>query len=190
MGGCADPISLAEIVEYWAAELDAQDQERLENHVFECETCAAALAEGEMLADGVSRLVRRGLFHALVSDRVLNRLARDGVRIRTYTLEPGEVVPCAVRDDDDLVVTRLRGGFSDAEVVFVVATLATGQELSRSDVVVLKRGQHELIDAIAAERLRQLPATTVHLRVTTVSGSEQQILAEYTLEHAGPHAGG
>ena len=184
---CAHPISSADIFDYLAGELDAHDEQRIEDHVFTCSTCAAALAEGEALASGLRMLVRSGTFHALVSESVLNRLARDGVRVRTYALSPGDVVPCAVWDDDEVVVTRLRGDFSGVDTVSVVATLATGQELSRSEAVALRPGQHELIDAISAEWLRQLPATTVQLRVTATRGEdEERLLGEYTLAHAGP----
>jgi hypothetical protein len=149
-------------------------------------SCAATLAEGEALASGVRTLVRSGTFHAVVSDTVLNRLARDGVRMRTYALGPGDVVPCAVWDDDEVVVTRLRGDFSGVDTVSVVATIATGEELSRSEGLTVRPGQHELIDAISAEWLRRLPATTVRLRVTATRGGEEQQLGEYTLAHAGP----
>ena len=186
MADCTTSLSSAEIFEYWAGELNPRDEERIENHVFTCTRCAAALAEGEALARGLRTLVRSGTFHSLVSESVLNRLARDGARIRTYSLRPGDVVPCAVWADDEVVVTRLRGDFSGVEAVSVAATLANGQELSRSDDVPLRPGQDELIDAISAEWLRQLPATTVRLRVTAGHGSEERLLGEYTLAHAGP----
>jgi len=183
--GCAQPISSADVFEYWAGELDAPHEARLEDHVFTCAACAATLAEGEALASGVRRLVRSGTFHALVTDTVLNRLARDGARIRTYVLSPGDVVPCAVWDDDDVVVTRLRADFSGVDDVSVVATLATGEELTRNERVAVGPGQHELIDAISAALVRQLPATTVRLRVTAGRGRGERLLGEYTLTHAG-----
>jgi anti-sigma factor RsiW len=182
---CEHPISAADIVDYWAGELEPPDEERIEDHVFTCAACAATLADGEALASGVRRLVRSGTFHALVSETVLNRLARDGARVRTYVLSPGDVVPCAVWDDDEVVVTRLRGDWSGVDIVSVVATLATGQELSRTEGIAVRPGQHELIDAISAAWLRQLPATTVRLRVTTTLKGEEQLLGEYTLAHAG-----
>jgi anti-sigma factor RsiW len=186
MAECAHPISSAEIFEYWAGELEPREEERIEAHVFTCSTCAAAFAEGEALASGVRTLVRSGTFHALVSDTILNRLARDGARIRTFALSPGDVVPCAVWSDDDVVVTRLRGDFSGVDNVSVVATLATGEEVSRSEAVAVRPGQHELIDAISAEWLRQLPATSVRLRVTATRNGEEHLLGDYTLTHAGP----
>ena len=185
MTDCRNPISSADIFEYWAGELDSRGEERVENHVFTCAACATALAEGEALANGVRNLVRSGTFHSLVSDSVLNRLARDGARIRTFSVSPGDVVPCAVWDGDDVIVTRLRGDFSGVDQVSVVATLGSGEELSRSDGIAVRPGQEELIEATSAEWIRQLPATTVRFRVTTTREGEEQLLGEYTLTHAG-----
>jgi len=182
---CANPISSPEIWEYWAGELDPAAAEGVESHVFACAACAAALADGEAVAVAVRELVRSGTFHALVSESVLNRLARDGARIRTFSVRPGDVVPCAVWDDDDVIVTRLRGDFAGVDNVSVVATLGSGEELSRSDRIAVRPGQEELIEATSAEWIRQLPATTVRFRVTTTQEGEERVLGEYTLTHAG-----
>ena len=182
---CTNPISSADIFDYWAGELDARDDERVENHAFSCAACAAALAEGEVLTDAVRRLVRSGTFHSLVSDSVLNRLARDGARIRTFSVRPGDVVPCAVWDDDDVIVTRLRGDFSGVDRVSVVATLGSGEELSRSEDIAVRPGQEELIEATSADWIRQLPATTVRFRVIAGREGDERVLGEYTLTHAG-----
>ena len=182
---CSHPLSSADVFDYWAGELDEREEARVDEHVFSCPACAAALAEGEVLARSVRLLVRSGQFHALVSDAVLNRLAREGVRLRTFALSPGDVVPCAVWDDDQVIVTRLRGDFSGAQAVCVVAALTTGEELSRSEGITLRPGQEEVVDAIAADWLRQLPATTVRLRITTSGAGEERLLGEYTLTHAG-----
>jgi hypothetical protein len=183
---CDRQISSLDVCDYWAGELPREDEQRIEDHVFTCATCAATLAAGQALASGVRALVRSGNFHSLVSESLLNRLARDGARLRTYVLSPGDVVPCAVWSDDDLVVTRLRGDFSGVDAVSVIATLATGEELSRSEGIAIRPGQPELIDAISAAWLRQLPATTVRLRVTTTREGGEHLLGEYTLAHAGP----
>ncbi len=185
MADCATPISSADIFEYWAGELAAADEERVEHHIFTCAACAAALAEGEALTIGVRDLVRSGTFHAVVSESLLNRLARDGVRMRTFSIRPGDVVPCAVWAGDDVIVTRLRADFSSVENVSVVATLGSGDELSRSEGITVRRGQVELIEATSAEWLRQLPATTVRFRVTGTRDGKEQLLGEYTLEHGG-----
>jgi hypothetical protein len=182
---CPQPISSAEVFDYWAGDLDVRAEERIESHIFTCEACATALAKGEALANGIRALVRSGAFHSPVSESVLNRLARDGARVRTFSVSPGDVVPCAVWEDDDVIVTRLRADFSGVDSVSVVATLGSGQEITRSDGLPVRPGQDELIEATSADWIRQLPATTVRFRVTGMCRGEERLLGEYTLTHAG-----
>ena len=182
---CPQPLSGDDIVDYWAGELDVQAEARVEEHVFACGTCAAAFAHGEAMASGIRALVRAGMFQALVSEVVLNRLARDGARLRTFTLSPGDVVPCAVWEDDEVIVTRPRGDFSGIGSVRVVATLEDGEELSRSEGIRIQPGQHEIVHAMSAAWLRQLPVTKVTMRITPADEGEGQPVAEYTLLHEG-----
>ena len=57
-----------------------------EEHVFTCADCARELAAAEALTRGITAVAREGRLHTVVTDAILNRLAADGVRIRTYTL--------------------------------------------------------------------------------------------------------
>jgi hypothetical protein len=182
---CDAPIGFAEIVDYWAGDLTAQEEERVEEHVFACAGCGEALATGEALARGIAALAREGRLHAVINDSILNRLAADGVRIRTYTLEGSGVVPCAVWADDDLVVTRIRADFSGVDAVTIVARQASGAEISRVADIAVRPGQREILNAVSASRLRQLPATRVSVTVTAGLGSDERTIAQYTLEHAG-----
>ena len=86
MADCAHPISPADVFDYWAGELPPAEEARIEDHIFTCAACAATVADGEALARGVRSLVRSGAFHSVVSETLLNRLARDGARIRTFVL--------------------------------------------------------------------------------------------------------
>jgi anti-sigma factor RsiW len=182
---CTTPIDFVDVVDYWAGDLPPTRADRLEEHVFACAECARELAAGEALARGIARAVRQGRFHSIVTDAVLNRLARDGVRIRMYTLEPGAVVPCSVWADDDLVVTRIRADFSGVASATVVTRLAAGPEISRQSDVLVRPGQDEIIDAISASLLRQLPTTSVRLTVTGRTATGERTIGEYVLEHAG-----
>ena len=182
---CATPVEFGDIVDYWAGDLSAADVDRIEEHVFACTVCARQLAEGEALARGIAALVREGRFHSLVTDALLNRLAMDGVRMRTYVLEAGDVVPCSVWADDDLVVTRIRADFSGVESVTVVTRLGSGEEISRLSNVAVRPGQGEIIDAISAALLRRLPSTLVRMTVTARAARGEWTLGDYVLEHAG-----
>ena len=183
--GCPTPIGFAEVVDYWAGELTPADEDRIEEHVFACAECARELGAGEALARGVAAVAREGRLHSVVTDAILNRLAADGVRIRTYTLEGGGIVPCAVWADDDLVVSRIRADFAEVDSVTIVTRQASGDEIGRIPDVAIRPGQREILNAYSAAHLRKLPRTRVRVTVTTPSGSGERTIAEYMLEHAG-----
>ena len=87
--------------------------------------------------------------------------------------------------DIEVIVTRLRGDFSGIGSVRVVASLENGEELSRSEGIIIHPGQHEIVHAISAAWLRQLPVTTVRMRITASAEGKGQPVAEYTLLHEG-----
>ena len=182
---CPAPIGFADVVDYWAGELTRSDEDRIDEHVFSCADCAREVAVAEALARDIAAVVREGRFHAVVNDAILNRLAADGVRVRTYTLDGSGVVPCAVWADDDLVVARIRADFAEVDSVTIVTRQASGDEISRLSDVALRPGQREILNAFSAAHLRKLPATRVQVTVTTQVGSGERTFAEYTLEHAG-----
>lgn len=182
---CPTPIDFADVVDYWAGDLTGTEEHRIEEHVFTCADCARELAGAEALAHGIAAVAREGRLHSVITDAILNRLAADGVRIRMYTLEGPAIVPCAVWADDDLIVTRVRGDFSEVDTVTIVARQASGEEISRLPDIAVRPGQREILNAVSASRLRQLPPTRVSVSVTAQIGSGERTIAEYTLEHAG-----
>jgi hypothetical protein len=182
---CPTPIGFAEVVDYWAGDLTGDEENRIEDHVFACADCARELAEAEALARGIAAVAREGRLHSVITDAILNRLAADGVRIRTYTLEGAATVPCAVWADDDLVVTRIRGDFAAVAAVTIVARQASGEEISRLSDIAVRPGQREILNAISAPRLRKLPPTRVSVSVMAQGRGGERTIAEYTLEHAG-----
>src|SRR6185369_1650382 len=112
---CPAPIGFADVVDYWAGDLTRPEEDRIEEHVFTCADCARELAAAEALARAIAAVAREGRFHSVVTDAILNRLAADGVRVRTYTLDGTGIVPCAVWVDDDLVVARIRADFAGVD---------------------------------------------------------------------------
>ena len=182
---CASPLPFTDVVDYWAGELPPSEEERVEAHAFACTACARALAAAERLARGIAETTRGGRLHGVVTDAMLNRLAADGARIRTYTLDGPGVVPCAVWAGDDLVVARLRADFAGVESVTIVTRRASGEEIGRVADILVQPGQREIVNAFPAARLRALPSTRVHVTLSGRSGEREQTLAEYTLEHGG-----
>lgn len=189
---CTAPLGFEDIVDYWAGDLTPAEEDRIDEHVFACALCARALSDAAALGAGIAAVARHGRLHTVVTDTILNRLAADGVRIRTFTPEAHAVIPCAVWEDDDLIVSRIRADLSGVDSVTIVARRESGEEISRLAGIAVHPGQHEILNAFSAERLRALPSTRVLITVTTPAGSGDRTLAEYTLEHQGafarPHA--
>jgi anti-sigma factor RsiW len=182
---CHAPIGFADVVDYWTGELTPAEEHRIEEHVFACDECARELSAAEALGRAVAAVTREGRLHSVVTDGILNRLAADGMRIRTYTLDGRGVVPCAVWADDDLVVARIRGDFAGVDSVTIVTRQASGQEISRVSDIAVRPGQREILNAFSASHLRTLPPTRVAVSVLAHSRSGERTIAEYTLEHGG-----
>ena len=178
--------SFGELADYWTSDIAADDAEQIETHVFDCERCARMLAEADRLRAGIGRLARSGNVHAFVTDDILNRLARDGVRVRSYALGPGESVRCAVWADDDVLVARLRGNFTGVESVDADLRLESGEAWAHTTDIPVPAGATELVMALPAAIVRTAPRSPMRLtlRASDASRSEQ-VVAEYVFDHQG-----
>jgi hypothetical protein len=182
---CSRGASFGDLLDYWVGDLDQVRAERVEEHIFECAECAQRLADIATMSAAVAEAVRGARVQSIISDAVLNRLARDGVRIRTYTPEPGTFIPCAIWPEDDLVVSRLRGDFSGYDELTLVLKADAGPELSRNIDIPLISGTHEILTATSASHLRRLPSMRLRLIVSGKRGETEQVIGEYGLEHGG-----
>jgi len=182
---CARGASLADLIDYWIGDLDQLSAEQVEAHVFECGECADRLAEVATLAAAVVETVRGGRIHSVVTDGILNKFARDGLRMRTFAPEPGSFTPCAIWPDDDLIVTRLKGDFAGYEQLTLVLKTDEGPELSRDDDIPLTAGAHEIITVVSAAQLRKLPSMRLQILVSGTRNGVEQTIGEYGLEHGG-----
>ena len=181
--GC-ERLALADLTDYAAGELPEAEAAAIEAHLFSCTDCSARAAELDALVRAIGPAVRSAEIGGFVTDAVLNRLAREGVRVRAYALSPGAVVPCAVWEDDELMALRLRGDFGSASE-FTLAQRVAGTEVSRTtgDVAVSAHG--EIIYAIPATWVRQLPVVDVEVLLTAHERGEERRIASYTLVHGG-----
>jgi len=182
---CSRGTSFADLLDYWVGDLDRAGAERVEAHVFECAECADRLADIATIAAAVAEAVRGARVQSVITDAVLNKLSRDGLRIRMYTHQPGRLTPCAVWPEDDLIVSRLRGDFSGYDEVTLVLKTDEGPEVSRNTDIPLISGTHEILTATSAAHLRQLPSIRLKLIVSGKRGDTEQVIAEYGLEHGG-----
>lgn len=178
--GC---LSFGELADYWTSDVSTADVERIEAHVFECARCARLLAEAEQLRAGIGALALEGGFQAFVTDGFLNQLARDGVRVRSYSLDPGDSIRCSAWADDEIMVVRLRADFTGIAAVDAEMRLPTGEPWGQSTDVPVREGAREIVLALPASRVRSAPEGPMRLTLRA-SGT---VVAEYTFNHEGAH---
>jgi hypothetical protein len=178
--GC---VPFGDLVDYWTGELVEAEAFHVEEHVFTCDACADRLAEIAACGQGIAAAMRESRVQVVITESVLNALQRAGVRIRSYTLVPGQTVPCAVWPDDQLVVGRLRGDFTGFERVSLAVAM-NDQELARAHDVPVPGGPGEILDAIPAARLRQLPSCQLRLTLSGTRGGREEVIGRYGLEHS------
>ena len=119
-----------------------------------------------------------------MTDAVLNRLARDGVRVRVYALSAQAVVPCAVWAEDELMALRLSADFSGVTEVTLSQRIG-GAEVSRATGQVTPSPQGEIIYTIPAALIRQLPVVEIEVLLTAREGEQDRPIGTYTLLHEG-----
>ena len=181
---CDAPLSDLALLDYWARDgADDQATEHLEEHLFACRACSARLQALAALGIGVVALVRQGRVSGIVSRAALNRMQRDGLRVRQYSLSPGDTVPCCVFPGDDLVVTALRADLSGVEAVSLSVVGADGTVFARLDDVPVSEPAGEVFWVTPAAIVRQLP--TLRLQLTLApAGAAGTTLGSYVLEHS------
>jgi anti-sigma factor RsiW len=177
-------IALADLTDYAAGELSAAEAAAIEEHLFSCAVCAQQVAELDALIRAIPPAVRSAEVGGFVTDDVMNRLARDGVHVRTFVLSPGAVVPCAVWDDDEVMALRLRADFGGASEVALSQRVA-GKEVLRSTGDVPASSPGELIYTLPAAWVRQLPVVNVEVLLIAHQEGVSRTVGSYTLVHGG-----
>jgi hypothetical protein len=181
---CRTPIPEPTLVDYWAGDLaDGDEVTRVEEHLFACGDCSAGLARLVALGTGLATLARQGRISGVVSRALLNRLQRDGVHVRTFSLMPGEIVPCAAFPGDDLIVTSLRADFSGVDAVTLAVTRPGGAAFSRCDDVAVSGPFGEVLWATPARLVQEMPSMRLELTLTS-AGTAPTELGRYVLEHS------
>src|SRR6185369_9105332 len=93
MPRCDTPIPDGTLLDYWARDLtDGDRADRVEEHLFGCADCSARLHRLAALRTGLVELVHQGRVSGIVSRALVNRMQRDGIHVRMYSLVPGETV--------------------------------------------------------------------------------------------------
>ena len=104
---CDLRLDAATLSDYWLGALEPAQEERVEEHLFACEECAARMEDVVAMAESVRRVAQEGSLMMVVSDVLLERAKESGARVREYAPAAGSSVQCTVTAEDDLLVGRL-----------------------------------------------------------------------------------
>ena len=184
---CDAPVPDDDLLDYWTHAIAGSEAERIEEHLFTCGACAARLEAMSMLGAGLAALVRRGRVSGIVSRALLNRMQRDGVQIRLYSLSPGEAVPCAAFPGDDLLVVSLNADLAGSETVSLSVTGPEDAPFRYLADVPVARTDREILWATPGTEVRRLPSTRLRLRLTS-GRPGAPVLGEYELDHTAVEA--
>ena len=183
----ADHPDFEKLAAYWLGDLPAAEGEKVEEHFFACERCAAWLEWLAGLSDGVRATVRAGRVGLFVSKRFVEALVQAGLRLREYNLEPNTGVNCTIGADDDAVLSHMRAQLVGAKRVDVLRRVTVGgaaQAEERVADVPFDPAVGELLFIPAAAELKALPSHVLQVRLLAVDEAGERPLGEYTFRHS------
>lgn len=183
----ADPrcATWDELADWWAGDLAAPRADALEEHLLACDACSRRAERTGALAREVAALARGGAVAGAATPGLLGRLERDGWRVHRYRIGPGQVVPCSVWPEDQImaVVLDVRAlGGAPADRVDLVARIGDEPAIRAEDVP-LDPATGTLTWLSPAAVDRQRPATRVSFQVLRVAGEAESVAGEYALAH-------
>jgi hypothetical protein len=182
MTPCDRPVSAPSLLDWWTGELAGAEHRSVERHLLSCATCAARAGQLGALALAVRRLVRDGELPAVVLPSVVERLRREGRRVREYRLPPGGGVQCTVGPEDDVVLARLAAEFGGVSRLDLVSRVDDGPERRLADVP-FDPAAGELLLMSSTTLLRARPSHVERLRLLALGPEGERLLGEYTFNH-------
>jgi len=171
-------------MDYWLASVPLADEEAIEEHLMACDSCGDRLRETVALSEALGTLARSGSLRVVVADRLLERAADAGRRVREYGADPGGTVHCTVAADDDLLVARLAADLSRAEHVDLSLCDAAGVERIRMADIPIRDDSGGIVLQESITWAKAAPSETMIMRLVAIDAAGcEQLLGEYTFHH-------
>ena len=173
---CTTAIPWADLVQYWAGDLDAAATDRVDEHLMGCASCSA---EAARFAAVVSAL--RELVPPVITRAELETMRARGARIRENAFVPGHT-PAVFPSDAELLIHRL-GGFdlSGAVRVHVMIRRESTRELF-ADVLDAPFDPQEGVLIACQRHYASMPADVL-IEVTAIDAQGGLRLAAYSIPH-------
>jgi Putative zinc-finger len=169
------------LVALWAGELDESAAAEIDEHLFGCDSCAAAT---ERLATLVGALRERLPY--VISHAHRDRLIAAGTRICVTDLEPSpDRAPtrsARFAPDVDLLVHSLHGDFSNADRVDIEIAHPEGEPIVLQGVP-FDRQKGEVLIACARHYEQAFPSGDPVFGVHVIEAGHRRAMGEYVVRH-------
>jgi hypothetical protein len=176
---CTDPIPFETLVDLWAGEL--ADPERVEEHLFECDDCAASSARLDRLLGSLIELVPPVLTRPL-----RDRLEQRGLKMREIPFEAGARGEAVFDLDLDLLVFALRADLANAQRVDLEVLDSTGKLQFAFAHVPFDAARGEVLIA-CQQHFRHYPGDDdPEFRVYAVDSGGRRRVGSYVIRHVWP----
>lgn len=179
---CARPLEDPVLIEWWTGELHGPERRFVEEHLLGCDSCSARARVLSFLAEGVASLVRTGRIQTVVTAEVVERMRREGRKVREYRVNAGGGVQCTVAPDDDFLVARLQASLEPGDRLDLLSRIDDGPELRIPDLPCIA-GASEVIVAEPVDEIGARPAHVERLRLVAVGAKGERLVGEYTFNH-------
>lgn len=179
---CPRPLADQSLFDWWTGEGPAAERRAVERHVSSCDACAARAGDLAAIALAVRGLVREGELPAVVLPSVVERLLREGRRVRQYRVAPGSGVQCTVAPEDDVVLARLTAELRGVSRLDLISRVDDGPEQRLSDVP-FDPAAGELVLMASSAQLRARPTHVERMRLVALGPEGERVLGEYAFNH-------
>jgi hypothetical protein len=174
---CAKPIAFDTFVSYWCGDLDANESDELEAHVFSCATCTVL---SERVAAVTEKM--RSTEPAMITSARLAELRAAGRRIDDNYVAPGERK--RVRFSEQEMIIHHLGGLDCTDVDrvgIVVRSHATGQVVTEYPTAPFDATTGEVL--IACQRHFSMFPPDIAFEVTTFARGAPKKVTSYVVDH-------
>lgn len=181
---CTNPIDAAVLADYWLGLLPPADEEAVDLHLLECDSCGDRFREVIALSESLRALAQSGALRVVVNDEFVRHAEALGRRVRQYAFAPGEAVPCTVSADDDMLVAHLAADVSSAARVDLSLCDPTGVERQRMSDIQVRRDAGTVVFQESITFAKASPSTSMIAKLLAVDAEGgERLLGEYTFHH-------
>jgi hypothetical protein len=181
---CQTPIDAVVLADYWLALLPHSQEDRVEEHLLECNACGDRLRGIIQLSEALRRLARSGALRVVVGQALITNAVESGRQVRQYDFAPGQTVACTIAADDDLLVARLAADLSGVNRVDLSFCDPQGIERQRLTDIPVRTDAGRVILHESTVWAKASPSTTMVARLLAVRADcGERLLGEYTFQH-------